>query len=74
MDMLSLKLVTSPPRKKSKIIFGSPINDSKDDEEQICPNNIEGKGGEKLDAIATQSIIEEEFKPNLDHVVDNIQI
>jgi hypothetical protein len=32
-DMLSLELVTSPPRKKSMTTFGSLINDSKKDEE-----------------------------------------
>jgi hypothetical protein len=32
-DMLNLKLMTSPLRKKSRTIFGSSINDSKENEE-----------------------------------------
>jgi hypothetical protein len=33
-NKLSLELITSPPRKKSRTIFRSPVNDSKEDEEQ----------------------------------------
>jgi hypothetical protein len=46
-DMLSLEPITSPPRKKSKTTFGSSVNDSKKH-----LNEIEGRGGEKLDSIA----------------------
>jgi hypothetical protein len=73
-DMLNFELVTSPPKKKSRTTFGSLVNDSKKDEEQTCSNEIGGKGGEELDAIAMQGNIEEKPKPNLDHIIDNIQI
>jgi hypothetical protein len=73
-DRLSHEPVTSPSKKKSRTIFGSPINDSKEDEEQTYSNEIKGRGGKELDAIAMQGSIEEEFEPNLDQVIDNIQI
>jgi hypothetical protein len=50
------------------------VNDSKEDEKQICSNEIGGKGGEELEATTMQSNIKEEPKPNLDHVIKNIQI
>lgn len=55
------------------ITFGSLVNDSKEDEEQTCSNEIGGKGGEELDATTTQDNIEEELEPNLDQVITNIQ-
>jgi hypothetical protein len=61
-DKLSLQLVTSPPRKKSKTTFGSPINDSKEDEERTCLDEIGGRGGEKFNATTMQGNIEEEPK------------
>jgi len=73
-DKLSPEPITSPPRKKSKIIFGSLVNDLKEDEERSCSDDIRGKGGEELEAIATQNNIEEELEPNLDQVIDNIQV
>ncbi len=33
-----------------------------------------GGGGEELQATTTQGTLEEEFEPNLDQVIDNIQI
>jgi hypothetical protein len=47
-DKLSPKLVTSPPRNKSKTIFGSSVNDLEKDEEQTYSNEIRGRGGESL--------------------------
>jgi hypothetical protein len=35
------------------ITFGSLVNDSKEDEERTCSNEIGGKGGEELDATTT---------------------
>jgi hypothetical protein len=35
-----------PPKKKSKITLGSPINDSKIDEERTYSDDIGGRGGE----------------------------
>ncbi len=55
------------------ITFGSLVNDSKEDEERTCSNEIGGKGGEELDATTTQDNIEEELEPNLDQVITNIQ-
>jgi hypothetical protein len=43
--MLSLKLVISPIRKKSRTTFRSPINDLEEDEEQSCSDEIGGRGG-----------------------------
>ncbi len=54
------------------ITFGSLVNDSKEDEERTCSNEIGGKGGEELDATTTQDNIEEELEPNLDQVITNI--
>ncbi len=65
-DRLSPEPVTLPLRKKSKTTFGSPINESKEDEEQTCSNEIGGGGGEELNAIAMKGNIEEEFELNLD--------
>jgi hypothetical protein len=50
--MLSPEPITSPPGKKSRTTFGSPVNDSNEDEEQTCSNEIIGRGGEKLDVIS----------------------
>ncbi len=72
-DMLSHEPVTSPLKKKSKITFGSPINDFEEDEERTCLDEIEGRGGEELDVTATHDNIEEESEPDLDHVITNIQ-
>jgi hypothetical protein len=44
-DMLSLELVTSPLRKKSKTTFESLVNDSKKDEEQTYLGEIGGGRG-----------------------------
>jgi hypothetical protein len=44
-DRLRLAPVTSPPRKKSGTIFKSPINDSKEDEEQTYSSEIGSRGG-----------------------------
>jgi hypothetical protein len=65
-DQLCLERITSPPRKKSKTIFGSLINDSEEDGENTCLDEIKGRGGEDIKAIATQASIEEEPEPNLD--------
>ncbi len=45
-DKLSLKPMTSPLRKKSMTIFGSPIYDLEEDEEQTYSNEIGGGGAE----------------------------
>jgi hypothetical protein len=73
-NKLSLELVTSPPRKKSRTIFGSLVNDLEEDEEQTYSNEIGSRGGEELEAIAIQGSIEEEPEPNLDQVINNIQV
>jgi hypothetical protein len=73
-DRLSIELGTSPPRKKSKITFRSPTNDLEEDEERTCSDEIGGRGKEELDATTTQGNIEEKLKPNLDQVIDNIQV
>ncbi len=49
-DMLSLKPMTSPLKKKIMTIFGSLINDSKEDEEWACLDEIGGRVGGELDA------------------------
>jgi hypothetical protein len=54
--------------------FGSPNNDLEKDEKQTCWNEIVGKGGEELEVTTTQGDIEEELKPNLDQVINNIQV
>jgi hypothetical protein len=46
--MLSLELITSPLKKQSKIIFGSPINDSEKDEERTCLDELEVREEESL--------------------------
>jgi len=71
---LSLEHVTSPPRKKSITTFGSPIVDLKEDKEGTYLDEIRVRGGEELYAIVTQGSIEEKPKPNLDQVIDNIQV
>jgi hypothetical protein len=73
-DRLSLEHVISLPRNKSRTIFGSPVNDSKEDEKQTCLDEIIGGGEKKLDATATKGNNEKEHEPNLDHVIDNIQV
>ncbi len=72
-DKLSLETITSPLKKKSKITFGSSVNDSKKDEKWICLHEIGGRGGKELDVIATHDNIKEEPEPNLDKVITNIQ-
>jgi hypothetical protein len=52
-DKLSFKLVTSPPRKKSITTFGSPVINSKEDEEQTCSDDIRVGGGEELYVTST---------------------
>ncbi len=58
--------ITSPPRKKSRTTFGSLINDSKEDEEWTCSNEIGNGGGEEFDVTTMQGNIEEKLEPNLD--------
>jgi hypothetical protein len=62
--MLSSEPATSPPKKKLRTSFGSPFNDSKEDEEQTCSNEIGGRGGEELDEATTQDNIKEKLEPN----------
>jgi hypothetical protein len=38
-------IVTSPLKKKSRTTFGSTVNDSEEDEEWTCSDDIRGKGG-----------------------------
>ncbi len=71
---LILEPITTPPRKKSKTTFGSPVNDLEEDEEWTCLDEIGSRGGKKLEARTTQGNIEEEPEPNLDKVIDNIQV
>jgi hypothetical protein len=63
-DRLSPKLVTSPPRKKYKIIFMSQVIDLEEDEERTCLDGM--GGGEKFQTTITQGNMEEELEPNLD--------
>jgi hypothetical protein len=72
-DRLSLEPIASPPRKKSRTTFGSPVNDSKEDEERTCLDEIRGRGGEEFDAITTHGKFEEKLESNLDQVTNNIQ-
>ncbi len=39
-----------------------------------CLDEIGSRGGEELDATIMQSNIEEEPEPNLEKVIDNIQV
>jgi hypothetical protein len=73
-DKLSLEPVTSLLRNKFKTTFGSPIFNLEEDDEQTCLDDIGGGGREELNAIATLGNIEEKLKPNLDKVINNIQI
>jgi len=57
-DKLSIEHVTLPPKKKSKTTFGSSLNDSKEDEERTCLDEIGGRGGQEFDATTTQGSIE----------------
>jgi hypothetical protein len=61
-------------RKKSRTTFGSLVVDLKEDEEWTCSDEIGVGGGEKLYATTTQGSIKEKPKPNLDYVIDNIQV
>ncbi len=65
-----------PCHKEKKFIttFKSQVIDSKENEEWNCSNEMGGEGGEKLKATTIQNNLEEEPKPNLDHVIDNIQV
>jgi len=65
-DKLSLQLVTSPPRKKSKTTFGSPVNDSKEDEERTCLDESGGRGGEISMQQLCKGTLRKNLKPNLD--------
>jgi hypothetical protein len=47
-DRLNLEHVTSPPRKKSRTIFGSSVNDLEEDEEQTYLDEIRGRGEKNL--------------------------
>jgi urease alpha subunit len=73
-DMLSSEPITSPPRKKSRTTFKSLVVDSEEDDERIYSDEIRGGGGKEFDAITTQGNIKEEPEPNLDQVIDNIQV
>ncbi len=73
-DKLSLELVTSPLKKKSITTFRSQVVDLEEDEERTCSNEIGDGGGKELHATTTHSNLEEEPKPNLDQVIDNIQL
>jgi hypothetical protein len=72
-DRLSRKPITSPLRKKSRTTFRSPIVDLEEDGEQTCSNEIGGGGGEFF-CNNYISNIKEKLKPNLDQVIDNIQV
>jgi hypothetical protein len=50
------------------------VVDSKEDEERTYSNEIRGGGGEEFYITTTQGKIEEEPEPNLDQVIDNIQV
>jgi hypothetical protein len=52
-DRLSPKPLSSAPKKKSKTTFGTPVNDSKEDEKQTCLDDIGGRGGKELEGTAT---------------------
>ncbi len=62
---VKLKHVTSPPKKKSRIIFRSSVADLEKDEEWTYSDEIGGGGGRELNAITTHGSIEEELEPNL---------
>jgi hypothetical protein len=73
-DKLSLELVSSPPKNKSISTFKSQVVDLEEDEEQTYSNEIRGGGEEKFYVTTTRGNIEEEPEPNLDQVIDNIQV
>jgi len=52
-DKLSPKPITSPLRKKSRITFGSPVNDLENDGKQTCSDEIGGRGGKELEVTTT---------------------
>jgi len=64
-DKLSLELVTSPLRKKSRTISRSQIVDLEEDEERTYSNKMGGGDGEELQVTVTQGNLEEEPGPNL---------
>jgi hypothetical protein len=45
-----------------------------EDEERTCLDEIGGGAREELQATTTQSNLEEKLEPNLDQVIDNIQV
>jgi hypothetical protein len=61
-------------KKKWRTTFRSLINESEEDKEWTYLDEIKGRGREELDATTTQGSIEEELEPNLDQVINNIQI
>ncbi len=60
-DKLSPEPITLSPRKKSRTTFGSLVIDSKEGEEWTYSNEIEGGGGEELNATTMQGNIEEKL-------------
>ncbi len=71
-DRLSLEPINSPL--KRSLGLQSSVVDSKEDEELTCLDEIGGGRREEFNTIITLSSMEEEPKPNLDKVMDNIQI
>jgi hypothetical protein len=45
-----------------------------ENEERTCLDEIGGGAKKKLQAMVTQSDLEEELEPNLDQVIDNVQV
>lgn len=73
-DKLSTEPINSPPKNKFRTILKVLIVDSKEDEERTYSNKMGGGDSEEFEAIAMWDNLEEEPKPNLDRVIDNIQI
>ncbi len=64
--MLSLKPITSTPKKRYITTFRSYAIDLEEDEERTCLNGMGGGGGEELQTTITHGNLEEELEPNLD--------
>jgi len=66
--------VISPLKKKFIITFKSKVIDLEEDEERTYSNEMWGGGGKELQATTIEGNLKEKLKPNLDQVIDKIQV
>jgi len=59
---------------QSKTIFRVQIVESKENEKRFCSNEMGGGDGKEFQAMAMDDNLEEKLEPNLDQIIDNIQI